>query len=304
MTEENRHLKKFLYLMRKSIKRPLVAASVGIGTVFVISYPLIEHYGLILFSINPDWYSNGQSCDLDYDTASEQYARRLKNLGTESRFHNLVRKPTYLSLPFPGYLIGIEGGRYSNFKIISVGFKTPLFISHIGRFQTTGDKENNWTTCFIHNGYYLDGTNYENSVGREGTKGPTPTDIKFTPLIKLGEDIRARFEEGKRPTHIVVMSTGYNTPQWESLANYNELFENMKKAAEADTEGGFSLSEKFRPLFIGISWRSFTPSRLVREGGSKLDFPAAAKRANAIGERLGALLLSDILLQLKRDYDT
>lgn len=50
-----------------------------------------------------------------------------------------------------------------------------------------------------------------------------------------------------KPTHLLVMSTGWNTSQAESIFNYGEWYRAIARAADG---------EAFRPLILGFSWQS------------------------------------------------
>ena len=109
-------------------------------------------------------------------------------------------------------------------------------------------------------------------------------------------------------THIIVYSTGFNTAQWESLASYKVLLSNLVDAAEPWYPCLFSTwiwfdACKFNPLFIGISWQSFTSILNRDETVWGIDFLWATKRADKIGKGLAVSLLKKLLLPLKQEYE-
>lgn len=213
------------------------------------------------------------------------YKTRKNNLKTNKAFHLLLYKPAFLSLPFNGYVIGIEGD--------------PPFVSHIGKFQQSSNAYGSWFTCFLFNAYISGESNCENFDSSGLDKNAE--EIAFEPVMGLVDDISETIEAHdklltlRNPfTHILVYSTGYNTAQWESLANYKDIYVNL-----LDARGPRYLcwswllkndACKFNPLFIGISWNSFDPTLLDRSQGWFLDFPKVTYRADEIGKKLAVSL--------------
>lgn len=53
------------------------------------------------------------------------------------------------------------------------------------------------------------------------------------------------------PTHVLLVATGWNTSQAESIFNYGEWYRAIRQASDANSRG-----TDFRPLMVGISWQS------------------------------------------------
>ncbi len=68
----------------------------------------------------------------------------------------------------------------------------------------------------------------------------------------IAEDLKCR---DVHPTHIILYSMGWNTPQREALQNYNSLFGGLLDITRNRKD--------FRPLIIGISWPSLWQTNLV-----------------------------------------
>lgn len=106
----------------------------------------------------------------------------------------------------------------------------------------------------------------------------------------LRSDLRAKIKD-YQPTHIFLVSTGWNTPQGESIQNYNDLFENLKKTAIKN-------SQNFKPLLVGISWHSYINNGL--QGGG--DFGIAQNDADEVGLFWAAPILHEVLEPLSAQY--
>jgi hypothetical protein len=86
-------------------------------------------------------------------------------------------------------------------------------------------------------------------------------------------------------THVIVMSTGWNTHQDESLYNYLDWADRLATAAPA--------GKPFKPLFIGISWQSKydkvpTQYSVITKGND----------ADEIGLRWTNRLVNDVVMPL------
>ena len=106
----------------------------------------------------------------------------------------------------------------------------------------------------------------------------------------LKNDIRSRIEKN-RPTHIFLVSTGWNTAQGESIQNYNDLFKNIKQAAN-------KYNEKFVPLVVGISWHSYIEG--WKQGN--VDFGGAQNDADEVGLFWAGPILHKVLEPLGTAY--
>lgn len=254
-------------------------------------------FGLLIFAA-PDSTAQTQK-GTETKKLGEEYKGRKEVFETKILFHNLLFQRHFLSLPFHGYLIGIEGAG-------------DPFVSHIGKFhRPQKNRVFGWSTCFLYNAYFAGDSkcdNLDNSGGERNAK-----DIGFMPINRLSKEINDVINKSKgrneRITHILVFSTGYNTTQWESLANYHDLYLNLNNASqpfwhplcENRIVKLFIQCRDFNPLFIGISWRSFS-AVWERSAALITDFPWATTRADKIGKALAITLLKKVLLPLKREH--
>ena len=105
----------------------------------------------------------------------------------------------------------------------------------------------------------------------------------------LKNDIRSKIEK-THPTHIFLVSTGWNTPQGESIQNYNDLFKHIKSANKN--------KERFVPLVIGISWKSYMDN--LAQGN--VDFATVQNDADEVGIFWAAPILHNVLEPLGVEY--
>jgi len=97
----------------------------------------------------------------------------------------------------------------------------------------------------------------------------------------------------RKATHVFVYAMGWNTPQWLALANFNDLYRNVVRAAQED---GYA-EHSFNPVFIGITWPSFWD-------GKKLfveDFGNKRNDADEIGITVANHILQDMVGEIKKD---
>jgi hypothetical protein len=107
--------------------------------------------------------------------------------------------------------------------------------------------------------------------------------LKTNIHCRLAEGI----SEGKPYTHLVLVSTGWNTQSWESGINYTDWYDALRRAAAASL-----LRERFRPLFIGLTWTSdWTNANLGRFLPPPASFANKASDADEIGITWASLLL-------------
>lgn len=130
----------------------------------------------------------------------------------------------------------------------------PLVLTHVldTNMSTSGARSDE-KGCFIFNLYGDDQEtawckkHYKSDINkptwkREGWKG----------LNQLAEAINVRVVREK-PTHIILLATGWNTRQYESYLDFKAW---MKNIAE-----DFRTSKtEFRPIYIGIAWESEWPA--------------------------------------------
>lgn len=105
----------------------------------------------------------------------------------------------------------------------------------------------------------------------------------------LKNNIRSKIKK-IHPTHIFLVSTGWNTPQGESIKNYNDLFKHVENANR--NKG------KFVPLVVGISWKSYMDNPLQGSG----DFPTVQNDADEVGIFWAAPILHNVLEPLGAEY--
>lgn len=103
--------------------------------------------------------------------------------------------------------------------------------------------------CFLFN-VYEDEVSTPWCAYRHIIKPDTPkwTRESWKGLDRLGDEIRGRTRTEK-PTHIIVLATGWNTREYESFLDFTYW---MRKVDEDFQRKG----EEFRPIFVGITWES------------------------------------------------
>jgi hypothetical protein len=160
----------------------------------------------------------------------------------------------------------------------------PTFISHIAKFST----DSTANPCFIFN-------IYDQSSPCQGALNVVPQEDQYVSkswdvLSQLGDDISNNIE-ATHPTHFVVYVMGWNTPQWEAIKNYRDLFGSLSAAAKEHP------SNEFRPVFIGITWPSTGSPALPGA-----DFGIKARDADEVGMIWGNILVNRVLADLKAKY--
>ena len=99
----------------------------------------------------------------------------------------------------------------------------------------------------------------------------------------------------RQPTHLIVMSTGWNTLQVESIDNYQHWLSHLMRASRTD------LSRPFRPLVIGLTWPSAWP--LVSTWlGPVVSVFNKENDADELGYVTANVLLHKVLDQLKTKH--
>jgi hypothetical protein len=78
----------------------------------------------------------------------------------------------------------------------------------------------------------------------------------------------------KKYTHIILMNTGWNNNQFNSVSRYNDWLKVISDAAK--TEG-----KPFKPFFIGITWPSFWSNTLINK--PMIDMMNKANDADELG---------------------
>jgi hypothetical protein len=110
-------------------------------------------------------------------------------------------------------------------------------------------------------------------------------------LDTLASDLKKRLANAPstaRYTHIIVMSTGWNTPLWESDVNYADWQKVIGREMRL-----LHPTTPFRPLFIGLTWPSFWKSRWKWTGPRS--FLNKAHDADEIGLTWANLLVNKVL---------
>jgi hypothetical protein len=203
--------------------------------------------------------------------------------------------PADLLLPFDAYVIGVEkdnanrigaptecaalgaqadclqiGAAYfaqktelrDKVRLIFADQHRPTFVSHIARFDVGSPP------CFVSNDYAAT----RMCAGAHAGVGAASVDKSWSALTALGQDLDNRLGI-LGPTHIIIHTMGWNTPQREALGNFRDHVAKLNEAATSMTAQG-----SFRPLVIGVTWPS-TGSPTI----SKTDFLIKAKDADEVG---------------------
>jgi hypothetical protein len=175
------------------------------------------------------------------------------------------------------------------------------FVSHLVSYDSEAGPPPHIRARFLHNAYMLS-TDREDYIGawsnptsdRHGhlqfrlyDRAESPYVNSWQALKKLERELEVRLQK-ERITHVFVFSMGWNTPQQESLRNFNSLFGNLLNQA-VRTETGF------RPIFVGVTW----PSQWTYPGVSYFN---KADDADEIGYTWANQLINGILLPLKEKH--
>lgn len=241
-------------------------------------------------------------------------------LGTKPEFHSAAVEPTKFVISYsPSYLIGIEkanrtrigGPQWKDcdrkeycFNTNTPELTTELrqkieerfddikghFISHIIRYahQGNGWYAGQWS-------YNIYGPENQDQTRTCATQGQTPTETcsnsGWNAVRNLKSELAQRIKQDGI-THLIVMSTGWNTLQNESISNYNDWIAHILSAAREDG------TIRFRPLFIGLSWAS---DWLWWNWFGASDFVNKAHDADEVGLTWANVLVHEVLLPLKQD---
>jgi hypothetical protein len=179
----------------------------------------------------------------------------------------IVTNPERARLKFPAFVLGIEK---ANREIIGCppdrGLDTSrapeavrrqihrtfhgtplasdcLFVSHIAEFVPTSDPVV-FAPVLRYDAYREADPPAPREVfmiGRQAT-------LTLSDRLKKFDAERAAV--GRPVSHLIVFATGWHTPQARTLANMDELFGSITAAGAGD--------DTFSPLFIGVSWPSFS----------------------------------------------
>jgi hypothetical protein len=125
----------------------------------------------------------------------------------------------------------------------------PSVLTHIASF--TGFERNTFAEpCFIFNAY----SQGKLCSGASVASGDDPAGLLLeteNALRQLNLSIRYTVKSYK-PTHVFVLSTGWNTYEFEELYNYRDWVRELLGAANNSETG----VKDFRPMFIATAWES------------------------------------------------
>lgn len=121
-------------------------------------------------------------------------------------------------------------------------------------------------------------------------------DRGYAALDDLGQRISSKLAEG-RHTHVVLMAMGWHNDQVESIARYNAILHNVRKAAAPD---------RFEPLVVGITWPSAwgsgSTNPLVEKLGHIGSYFNKTRDADEIGYTIANYLLNTVVLPRAGDH--
>ena len=161
----------------------------------------------------------------------------------------------------------------------------PMMITHIAR--TPGIVSGVYSPpCTIFSVY-----GRSNSCSEPITTGDDAS-YDYDSVVSILSEVRRDIETSvarSRPTHILVMSTGWNTQQDESLLNYLDWLGTIQNAAN-------ERNESFRPLVVAFTWRSEWKSwrrslGVVNKGND----------ADEIGMTWANMIINDVVLPVASD---
>jgi len=105
-------------------------------------------------------------------------------------------------------------------------------------------------------------------------------------LDRLGDEIK-RTAEHEKPTHIILLATGWNTEQYESFLDFRYWMSRL----DEDFKG-----KEFRPIFIGITWESEWPLwRKIPIIGTLVSWTTKGNDADEISYTWANYLINDVL---------
>lgn len=175
----------------------------------------------------------------------------------------------------------------------------PTYVSHIVEFQPEGDGD---ASCVFYSAYQ---PTRSCSAGFVAPSSMDLYDAGWEALLATKPSLERALDK-HRATHVILLSTGWNTQQWESIYNYRSWSHELSEAAKRANY------TEFRPVYVAFSWKSMPVTlRKVDVGKSSNDasengyvwaglvlhrviHPVAAKRGLkvvAIGHSFGAKLL-------------
>ncbi len=179
----------------------------------------------------------------------------------------IVTNPDRARLKFPAWVLGIEKAKREivgcppdrgletsrapktvRDQIHRTFHETPLasdclFVSHIAEFIPTSDPAV-FAPVLRYDAY----REVDPPAPREVFMSGRQATLALSGRLK--QIAAERAARGRPVSDLIVFATGWHTPQAKTLANMDELFASITAAATED--------HTFSPLFIGISWPSFS----------------------------------------------
>lgn len=135
----------------------------------------------------------------------------------------------------------------------------PLVLTHVlnvGK-KTSDMHGDNRDSCFVFNVYGHDTetswcqNNHKVNILDDGVLKPDWKREGWKGLDQLAANVKEKVAEEKA-THIILLVTGWNTPQYESYLDFKAWMDNL-------TQDFKDNHEEFRPIFIGTTWQSGWP---------------------------------------------
>ncbi len=157
-----------------------------------------------------------------------------------------------------------------------------LFVSHVAEFVPTSDPAV-FAPVLRYDAY----REVDPPAPREVFRSGRQATLALSGRLK---EIAVERAAMRRPvSHLIVFATGWHTPQARTLANMDELFASISAAAAGD--------HTFSPLFLGISWPSFSDEIVGKLGF--LGYPAISKDADEVGMVPASTLVNQVLIPVR-----
>lgn len=265
-------------------------------------------------------------------TAVEQnsYDRKSSELDTKTYYHEIVlnstalidkleghqRFPT-LEVVAPIYLLGIEkpqkrhvipehSCKTGDFVFADLERASPEgrkaacdtlddphmeVLTHIVRFDGVASGVYQ-RPCFLYNVYYS-----ESSCDAASSNSAAAISDLYKDGVKAVDSLHAELERHLEGiTHIIVLSTGWNTHQDESLYDYLEW---MSVVQSQMPVGGH-----FHPLYLGFSWQSKWDFSIPKFGAiNKISVANKGNDADEVGLRWANRLIHSVVIPLASTRD-
>lgn len=289
-------------------------------TIFLYAFSTIASYGQ---GIDPQ-------CDL------KCVEKLLKTDGVISRYHRIIEEPYRFSLNAEGFVIGMEKSPKDriNYPIVKEidSARIRQWTDHDGphakKFLLARNKHLNdrmtdpksvivshiveYTSAYnaispssIYNVYKTSGF-----VRSKNSVECTPPSLvnsfyesSWEALECLHKAIDRRMSrakgKGKRYTHIIIASMGWNNDQLESVRRYNAIIGNLQAISVVN-------EEYFRPLVLGFTWPSVWGGESFFNSVNRLghlgSYPVKADDADEIGYGIGNHIVNSIVPKLAHSH--